>query len=158
MKMKILFLGMLMLGCTLTQAQDKRRDGRMSERLKTQKIAFITTNLDLSVEEAEKFWPVYNKYQDMQEELRKESRTALEAARKSDDGITEDEARTLVMNGIEMEQKELDMKKAFIDEVSGVISMKKIAKLRMIEREYKRSMLDKIKKRYRSKDGKSRRP
>lgn len=157
--MKILFLGMLMLICTITHAQDRRHDNKTSERLKSQKIAFITSNLDLSVEEAEKFWPIYNMYQDKQDALRKETRAYIEDAKASDETITEDEAKGIVMKGLEMEEKELELKRAFVDEISGVISMKKIAKLKMVEREYKRSMIDKIKKRYnRSKEDRSRRP
>ncbi|NNF32790.1 MAG: hypothetical protein HKN68_01690 [Saprospiraceae bacterium] len=157
--MKILFLGMLMLICTITHAQDRRHDDRNSDRLKSQKIAFITSNLDLSVEEAEKFWPIYNKYQDKQDALRKESRDYISNAKASDETITEDEAKGIVMKGLDMEEKELELKRAFVDEVSGAISMKKIAKLKMVEREYKRSMIDKIKKRYnRSKGDRSRRP
>ena len=32
------------------------------ERMKAFKTAYITDELDLTVKEAEKFWPVYNKY------------------------------------------------------------------------------------------------
>ena len=159
MKMKILLFGMLMLICTITQAQDKKRDHRNSERLESQKIAYITSKLDLTVEEAEKFWPIYNKYQDQHRELRNESRAMIEDARKSDETVTEDEAKEIVMKGLEMEAQELELKRSFVNEASTVISMKKIARLQVIEREYKRSMLDKIKKRYRrSKDGRSPKP
>src|SRR5450759_748231 len=33
------------------------------EKLKNYKIGFFTTKLNLTSEEAEKFWPVYNEYQ-----------------------------------------------------------------------------------------------
>ena len=32
------------------------------DKIKTLKIAFITEKLDLSEQEAQKFWPIYNKY------------------------------------------------------------------------------------------------
>ncbi len=37
-----------------------RRDGSMAESLK---VAYITKELNLTIAEAEKFWPVYNAYQ-----------------------------------------------------------------------------------------------
>ena len=37
----------------------KAQDG---ERLQALKIAYLTKKLDLSPEEAQKFWPIYNKY------------------------------------------------------------------------------------------------
>ena len=43
-------------------------------RLEALKIAYITKNLDLSPEEAQKFWPVYNQYS---AELKKARETAI---------------------------------------------------------------------------------
>ena len=41
-----------------------QRDGKMQERIKAQKVAFITERLDLSSKEAQKFWPIYNAFED----------------------------------------------------------------------------------------------
>ena len=40
------------------------------EQIKTMKIAFLTSELDLSVSEAEKFWPVYNAFEEKEFELK----------------------------------------------------------------------------------------
>ncbi len=42
------------------------------ERLKAYKIAFFTKRLNLTPQEAEKFWPVYNEYQDMKNKIQLE--------------------------------------------------------------------------------------
>ncbi len=43
------------------QAQkDGQNPEAWREKVKAQKVAFITTKVDLTVEEAQKFWPVYN--------------------------------------------------------------------------------------------------
>ena len=41
-------------------AQDKKENGAMKEKVKAERVAFITARVDLTVAEAEKFWPVYN--------------------------------------------------------------------------------------------------
>ena len=43
------------------------------ERLEALKIAYITKRLDLSPEEAQKFWPVYNQYAEELKQARKEA-------------------------------------------------------------------------------------
>mgnify|MGYP000149153671 CR=1 FL=1 len=48
------------------------------KKIETQKIAYITDRLDLSVEEAEKFWPVYNKHHDAIAAERSAFRDAVE--------------------------------------------------------------------------------
>jgi hypothetical protein len=55
-------------------------------RLQALKIAYITKRLDLSPEEAQKFWPIYNQYA---EELK---RTRQDAIRNSKSEIELDEA------------------------------------------------------------------
>ncbi len=59
----IVSLGMVFNGW----AQDgDQKDG--ANKLEALKIAYLTKKLDLSTEEAQRFWPVYNKYAD---EIRK---------------------------------------------------------------------------------------
>ena len=148
MKLNFLLIGMVLLISTPMFSQKRMKQRHSSEKLHAQKVAFITSHLDLTVEEAEKFWPIYNKYQEEHEALRNESRALVASAKESDDAITEDEARQIVMKDLEIEEKELKLKRSFVEEVSTVISMKKIATLKKVEREFRRSMIDNIKKRY----------
>ena len=43
------------------------------DKIKTLKIAFITEKLDLSEQEAQKFWPVYNAFEEENFKFRKQS-------------------------------------------------------------------------------------
>jgi hypothetical protein len=47
------------------RAQDNNEEQKADgSRIESLKIAYLTQKLNLSTEEAEKFWPVYNKYMD----------------------------------------------------------------------------------------------
>ena len=61
--MKKYLLILLTAGFLYTaHAQDQEPDG--GAKLQALKIAWLTKKLDLSPEEAQRFWPVYNKYTD----------------------------------------------------------------------------------------------
>ena len=78
------------------------------EQIKSLKVAFFTTELDLTTNEAEKFWPLYNTYDDKQFELRHQKMRAF-MKRMSDgslDRITEKEANTFLAQ-IEDTEEEL---------------------------------------------------
>jgi hypothetical protein len=45
-------------------AQDGFKGGESRQRLEAIQIAYLTKELSLTTQDAEKFWPVYNKYQD----------------------------------------------------------------------------------------------
>jgi hypothetical protein len=62
----------LLIFClTFTVLKGSTQDGG---RLDALKIAYITKNLDLSPEEAQKFWPVYNQYS---AELKQATKTSM---------------------------------------------------------------------------------
>ena len=49
---------------------NKEKD-KLKERIKAQKVAFITERLDLSSKEAQQFWPIYNAFEDKIDDMRK---------------------------------------------------------------------------------------
>lgn len=58
--MKYIFTLLLFIGSfQLNAVAQEQRDG---ERLEALKVAYLTKKLNLSTEEAQKFWPVYNTY------------------------------------------------------------------------------------------------
>lgn len=57
---------------------------RLAEKMKTEKIAFLTSAMDLTPAEAEKFWPVYN---DMENERRASFKKNMVAFKALDEGL-----------------------------------------------------------------------
>ncbi len=60
MKKFVLIFSFIFSTFTVLHAQD---DNPRGERVEALKIAFITQKLDLTTDEAQKFWPVYNQYE-----------------------------------------------------------------------------------------------
>ena len=69
----LLFLLIIILCNNYSFSQNQKR-----KKIKALKATYITTELDLSSSEAEKFWPIYNAFHKTQDELRKESRLLRE--------------------------------------------------------------------------------
>ncbi len=59
MKRIVLTICILFYALTAAFSQKNKQNGG---RIEAYKIAYLTKHLNLSVEEAQKFWPVYNKY------------------------------------------------------------------------------------------------
>ena len=122
------------------------------EKIKAYKVSFLTTELELTATEAEKFWPIYNAYDDRQFELRHQKmKTYL---RKLDDdnisSMSEKEATTL-LSQMESTDKELYLlKEKYMTNLKKVLSAKKILKLKKSEDDFSRKLLQQ----YRDKAGK----
>jgi F0F1-type ATP synthase alpha subunit len=62
--MRKIFYMLIILMPAVAMAQSGSRIGEGRERLEAIQIAYLTKELSLSSQDAEKFWPFYNKYQD----------------------------------------------------------------------------------------------
>ena len=65
-KQSIQTLAALFLMCSITFYSQETKN----EKIKSLKIAHITKTLDLTTSEAEKFWPIYNTFENKQMGLR----------------------------------------------------------------------------------------
>jgi hypothetical protein len=113
------------------------------EQIRAMKVAFLTTELGLTSNEAEKFWPIYNTFDDKQFELRHQKMKGY-FKRMNDDQLnllSEKEANTL-LSQIESNDEELfQLRKKFTSSLKGVIPSVKIIKLRKAEEDFNRKLL-----------------
>jgi hypothetical protein len=119
MKKLLLIITMLLaVGATALKAQDDD-DGKQSNggRVEALKIAYLTKKLNLSTEEAQKFWPIYNKYAD---EIRK---VRLEARANKD-------------KEIDTEEKILGIRKKYNGEFVKALSSDKVNSFFKAEKEF----------------------
>ena len=136
---------LLMIGFACTaQPMGPHHDKR--GQIEAHKIAFITGALDLTPEEAQVFWPVYNQCQKEREEFRKSNRKQFKEGGEHNplDEMSDKEVEILVDNEIAMRQKELDMDKECHAKYKQVLPIKKIAKLYRAEMEFKKVLLKKM--------------
>lgn len=138
---------LLFLFAINTFAQPRLKEKK--EQIKALKVAYITEELQLTSEEATKFWPVFNAYEDKQKELRQEKmrsyKNRLDAGEV--DAMSE-KAATNLLNQMESTEDDLyQLRKKFIVSLKGILPAKKIIKLKRSEEGFNRKLL----KQYREK-------
>lgn len=140
---KMIFIFLL---ATITiQAQDGKH-----EKIKALKTAYITEKLSLTSSEAEKFWPIYNRYDEKFRDLRKKEKVEIfQKLRDGLDNLNDTEANNLIDRSLSLESEELELRKQMIAELRNVISPKKIIILKKTEDDFKKELLD----RYRQSKG-----
>ncbi|WP_400079686.1 sensor of ECF-type sigma factor [Winogradskyella sp. R77965] len=121
-----------------------QRGGKMNERIKAQKTAFITEKLDLSSEEAEKFWPIYNAFEEKREKIKSEDLRAIKMQIRRNPDMSESEADKLLEKILKAEKELHTAKLKLVNDLKSVISSIKIIKLRAAEDEFNRILLEKL--------------
>lgn len=124
---------------TNIQAQPKK-PGNWQDKMASEKIAFITMELELTPEEAQVFWPVYNQVEKEKQELQKcvrESYKALLQALNTEDA-TDKDIDKLLNEYLAAKQARKEADKDDASQYRKVLSSKKVAKLFIAEENFRR--------------------
>lgn len=120
------------------------------ERMKAFKTAYITDELDLTVKEAEKFWPVYNKYD------RKLFSLKVEKARKErhrikelggPENVSDQEATKIVFSMLDAEKEASVTREKMYKDLSKILPPTKLLALYQAEMNFNKRLLSEYRKR-----------
>ena len=141
--MKRFFYLFILFGCSLlSYAQHGDAD-----KIKSLKIAHLTTVLNLTTEEAEKFWPIYNTYDNKLSKLRHSEVIHYIKSNETQDieGLTEKQATEKVQALLTFEEDYCSLRNQFILDSKKILSNKKILVLKKAEDDFNRKLLKKYK-------------
>jgi len=141
---KIYITILMMLFLVISIKAQGRNESR--EKIKSLKIAYLTEQLNLTTNEAEKFWPIYNSFDQEQQELRIKQRSEIHKVLKERgeiDVMDEKEAEKLIMSKLAIDKLLFESQKEFIQKIKKIISYKKIIKLQIAEMEFGRKLMKK---------------
>lgn len=140
-KKRPLLLLTLLLVTISFQAQNRQNTLR---KIKALKVNYITTELNLSPKEAEKFWPIYNEYEKSKRTIRYKEIQKIKSKIKSYDSvknIPEADALKLQEEFFLVEEKYLNNKRNYFNQLIDAIGIHKVLKLNLAEQSFNSTML-----------------
>ncbi|QIA07773.1 hypothetical protein [Draconibacterium halophilum] len=146
----ILTLGLLIFSQTQATAQRGNDDDRW-ERYRNEKVAFFTTNLDLTPEEAQKFWPVYNQKEKEMFEFQQKRHDLEDKVRNADENLSNKELIKLTREHVGISQTEANVQEKYNEEFLKILPPLKVIKLYKAEYEFRIHMFRKYRQRDRDK-------
>lgn len=145
------FFLMVALTCSLlpSWAQDADlpapQDPTVRARIQAARVAYITDQLALTPEEAEKFWPIYREFTEKRRTLWLQLRKAR--LNPDPDKSTQQNDEALVDRQLELRQQELDLEKEYSAKLLKVVSAQKVRALPDTERRFRQMILEQIQRR-----------
>lgn len=143
-KISILFLSVIFTAISFGQEfKDKK------EKIKALKVAYITEKLNLTAEEAQKFWPIYNTFDEKQFEIRHNKLRLLvdKIEQQGVENLSEKEAQNIISQMESSEEELHNLKKKFMLDLQKVLPAKKIILLKKAEDEFNRKLLKEFRER-----------
>lgn len=135
-KILVILFVFLSSGIVLGQSQETL------DKIQAAKIALITQRLELTPDQAEKFWPVYQEFTNKQLELRKEfqqMRAGLDPKT-----ATEEENKRLLESGLRIKERQLDLEKTYAQRMQQVITNRQLMSLRKAEDDFREMLMDRV--------------
>lgn len=102
-------------------------DPKKEEKIKALEVVFISRKLELTTEEAQKFWPVYNEY-------KKDMRQVMMSQRNNPG-----------KDVVDIEQSMLDIRKKYRDRFTTIIGQPRMNKFFHAEHEFREVLLNQLK-------------
>lgn len=118
------------------QAQAQR------DKIEELRASFLLKKMELNTSESEKFWPVYNDFQDKLKVLKRNLRMSY---RNLPANFTDKEAEDVLALENKSRAAEAELHKVYKEKIKAIIGPKKLVKLQMYEEEFKKEVINAIK-------------
>lgn len=141
----IMISSLPLLGQEKVNTERKRgnREEQMA-KMKSMKIAFITENMELTTSEAEKFWPVYNEYEQKREAVTKELMERFKKTEEAPEVMSDEEADEAIRMRFSQEQALLDLKVKYYGKYLEILPATRIEKLFEVENNFRRHLMGRL--------------
>lgn len=116
------------------------------ESFKAKKVAFITTSINLTPSEAEKFWPVYNEYEQKKYSLMQEKNEIENNIKQKLETVSDQECMEITKKLSSFKKIEGDLEIEYYDKFLKILSSQKVVKLHFAEMEFKGHLLREYRK------------
>ena len=138
----ILLTGFLLFIFSSAIGQDQSHEARW-EKMKAEKVAFLTTKLALTSAEAEKFWPIYNEMEKQRWDAQRARRELENKVSEAEESLSENEVIKLTRDFAGSMAKEGALMSGYNEKLLKVIPAKKVLKLYKAENEFRMNMIRK---------------
>ncbi|MEP4531742.1 MAG: hypothetical protein ABJ004_01560 [Cyclobacteriaceae bacterium] len=112
------------------------------QKIEAARIALITERLELTPEQAEKFWPIYREYSEKQREIRKEFQ---ELKQNFDPGqASEEESKTILDLGYQIKERQLELDRTYAQRMQQIVTSRQLMNLRKAEEDFRNMLMKRI--------------
>jgi hypothetical protein len=127
----------------VVNGQNKDSHEARMEKYRAEKVSFLTTKLDLTPAEAEKFWPIYNQMDKERWESQKCRRDLENKVSEAEESLSDNEIIKLTREYSGSLQKEGSLMTSYNEKLLKVLPPKKVLKLYKAENEFRMTMIRK---------------
>ena len=115
-----------------------------NQKIDNAKIGLITNRLNLSTEQSQQFWPVYNDFDSKKKDIKKQLRRLIVET----NTLTTPDEKILanIKETLNLQQKEVDLEREYMSKFLKVINVRQLAELYKAEQVFTQMLLQRLNK------------
>ena len=124
--------------------------GKRSERMEMMMVWRLTEDLELTTEQAEKFFPRFREHREAMDEIRKKERAlgkGLKKKLKKEENIAVDDVKETVKKITELKKSSLDLESEFLLGMDDLLSTRQLANLGLFKHKMMKDVRSELKER-----------
>lgn len=130
-------------------AQPGQRGEKKQEKIEAFKIAFFTERLQLTPEESKAFWPIFDQFENERDDLKDK----YDLDNQKLELMSDKDVEAAIMQHMDMEDQLVKLRRDYTRRFMEVLPVRKVAMLQRIDNDFKRALLEEIKKRREARQG-----
>ena len=127
-------------------SQEMNELNERRKRMQTRKIAFVSNSLEISPKQSESFWPIYNVYSSELKSIYLKKKKVRRNYMLNKQSMNDVDLGLVIDSLFNLDKEYLDLKIKYVKQFSNIISNKQMFELYIIEENFKKDLLRKIKK------------
>lgn len=149
MKKNILICFTFLFACAFSINAQKKMDKKKYEKIKILKVNYISSELNLTPEVAEKFWPIFNQYEKINRDLRSTDihniKNEIEQ-KGSIDSLSNVEALELSGEFLKISEKHTENRRETFKKLKEILTPQQLLKLHFVEINFNHKVLRKLRR------------
>ncbi len=130
-----------------TEAHSQRRGQRTQmQRIQSERIAFITSELDLTTAESKQFWPVYNEFEKKRNSLLEERRRLLSQFNENMEKMSAAEISGSADRFIALRVEDAQLHQEYHEKFKEILSPERVMLLYLAEEEFRNNLLRRLRR------------
>ncbi len=150
--MQVRILIMVLLFISTAGIAQRQLDPQTIELIKTKKIAFLTEQIGLTSQEAQKFWPIYNELEKQRFAIMDKKRNLEQGLEKQNPAMTEVDYRKLAIEMASMHSREGKLIEEYNFKLLNILPAQKVVKLYLAEGKFRASLMKEFRKSQKEKE------
>ena len=134
--------------CAAVNGSNANFEACTHENVQKLRIAYVTSRLDLTIEQSEKFWPISNEYAKKLNELGQRRRAVMLTIRENI--VSDKELESSLDEWLAIGEETVDINNEYAKKLEKVLPKKQIIKAFIVEEKFKTHLLNKYHKRHKN--------